>query len=200
MSVRLVLLLVSAIFIGAIAVSSIRHRRRIKFQQKFMKEEFQGSQEDRPVEFVEKNFALYRDSPIAFFIMARNQTYFSGVELIQALLDVGMQHGSRGVFAYSDETDKPLFHVLSAQEPGNFDLVQLELLSVPGLCMVLNTEHSNLIHAFNMMMKVSNELADRLEAIILDSHKEPCQQEFLEQCRLEILELSRQRTESLVTF
>lgn len=204
MNVRVIFLLVAAIFIAAVVVSSLRHRRRIKFQRKFMEKNIQENGGDllkmRSPGSFEKDSIFDGTAPIAFFIMARSQHHFSGVDLVQSLLDVGLHHEKNGIFVYSDDSGAPLFRILSAQEPGNFDLAQIELLMVPGLCVVLNSDHTDLVYAFNMMMNVSNEIADRLDAIILDSNKQPCQQAFLEQCRLELLERSRQRTESLVTF
>lgn len=206
MNIRFVLLAITIAFIATVIISSLRHRRKIKFQRQFMVDDQPDSTthsvretNTRPEIIVDESVKVEKPV-VAFFLMARQKQLFDAVELVQKVLMLGLEYTEKGNFVYKAANGEELFQAFSAQEPGFINFAALEGVRLPGLCFVLNNEQSDLTNGFNMMIKLTNELADLVGGLILDINKQPCEEGYLEECRFNLLEYGRRRSEALVTF
>ena len=94
----------------------------------------------------------------------------NGMDVVKALMDVGLMHGSFQIFhRMAEDTEIPVFSVASLLEPGTFDLSKLENMNTPGLTffMVLPGELDG-IEVFDDMLNTARGIAERTNCELLD--------------------------------
>lgn len=113
---------------------------------------------------------------IIVYVMAKGSDIFMGYDLMQALVNVGLENSKSGMLDYMDrslETPKALFHVASAVEPGKIDLNDMASYMTPGLCLFMNISGlSSPDNAFVLMLDAAKSLADELNAQLVDFRRE----------------------------
>jgi cell division protein ZipA len=110
---------------------------------------------------------------VAIRLMSKNTVGFVADRLILILRELGLRHGQFGIFHRmdkgEDENSAAVFSVASLIEPGSFDLTKIKserylgvsiFLTLPGPC--------DGVSAFDDMMDLARELAQRLDGYLLD--------------------------------
>jgi cell division protein ZipA len=108
---------------------------------------------------------------VAVRLMARNREGFKGEKLILTMRELGLQHGSYGIFhRQPDDADSRAdFSVASLLEPGAFDLTKVKTDLYPGVSIFMSLPGSkDGIEIFDDMLATSRSLAERLEGELFD--------------------------------
>ena len=112
---------------------------------------------------------------ITLHVMAAKDRVYSGYELLQSLLTVGLRYGEKNIFhRYEQKTGhgSVLFSLASAVEPGVFDLTRMGAFSCPGLILFLRVnEVGNPIKAFEVMLDTAGQLVEDLGGEVMDENR-----------------------------
>jgi cell division protein ZipA len=110
---------------------------------------------------------------LSLFVMARSPYRFTGYELLQVLQGNGFRFGKMNIFHYHPAQDiatAPLFSLVSATEPGTFDINNMGAFSCPGLSLFMTVDaHADPENVLALMIDVAKQLADELDGDLLDS-------------------------------
>ena len=104
-------------------------------------------------------------------LVARDQGFFRGDELILSLRGIGMQHGKFGIFHRFEGGDEEhtIFSAASLVEPGSFDLANIKEQHIPGISLFLVLPgHIDGATGFDLMIATARALGQALNAEILD--------------------------------
>jgi len=107
---------------------------------------------------------------ISLRVATKGGLLLNGMDIVKALMDAGLMHGSFQIFhRMAENTEVPVFSVASLLEPGTFDLSKLESMNTPGLTffMVLPGELDG-IEVFNDMLATARGIAERTNCELLD--------------------------------
>lgn len=103
---------------------------------------------------------------ISLYVTAPEEKTFGGYDLLQTILANDMQYGDMQIFhRYADKNTKTklLFSLVSANEPGDFNLQEIGAFSCKGLILFMNTSKLDRpLQAFNAMLKTATHLAEDL--------------------------------------
>ncbi len=105
----------------------------------------------------------------------------NGQQLLEALVTCGMQFGEMDIFHFMDEgTNKPVFSLVNAVEPGTFDLNSMDQLKTPGVSLFIKLQDlADPVYGFTCMVDVAKQLSRELDADIRDAaHNSVTQQTF----------------------
>ena len=109
---------------------------------------------------------------IVFTIMARKGQTFSGLNILEALLASGMQHGDMQIFhRYVDasQTTTPVCSLANVVEPGVFDIKRIEEVVTPGLSLFMQLPGPlEGREAFDIMLKTGRTIAEQLGGELCD--------------------------------
>lgn len=117
------------------------------------------------------------NSPILILhVMAKNEAIFSGYELLQVLLAVGLRFGDMNIFHYYREIEgreKTLFSLASATEPGVFDIRNMSAFSCLGLTLFMKKtgDEKEDKARYDLMLQTASHLTEDLDGVLLDSKK-----------------------------
>ena len=104
-------------------------------------------------------------------LVARDQGFFRGDELILSLRGIGMRHGKFGIFHRFEGGDEEhtIFSAASLVEPGSFDLANIKEQHIPGISLFLVLPgHIDGATGFDLMIATARALGQALNAEILD--------------------------------
>lgn len=107
---------------------------------------------------------------ISLRVATKGGLLLNGMDIVKALMDAGLMHGSFQIFhRMAENTEVPVFSVASLLEPGTFDLSKLESMNTPGLTffMVLPGALDG-IEVFNDMLATARGIAERTNCELLD--------------------------------
>lgn len=114
-------------------------------------------------------------APIILNIMARQPGVFLGKKLLEAFLESHLYYGDMQIFHHHENTDgsgEIMFSVISSVEPGIFDLSQMDVLVTPGISLFfMPTRPNQAIAAFELMLRVAKQLAQRLDGELRDDER-----------------------------
>jgi len=110
---------------------------------------------------------------VAIRLMSREMAGFVAEQLILVLRELGLRHGQFGIFHRmdndEDENNAAVFSVASLIEPGSFDLTKIKTERYPGVSLFLTLPGPCAgVTAFDEMMDLARELAQRLDGYLLD--------------------------------
>ncbi|RKZ35355.1 MAG: cell division protein ZipA [Gammaproteobacteria bacterium] len=110
---------------------------------------------------------------VTISVMARDDEVFSGAELSEVRDRFGLSFGEMHIFHRFENgepaSDRKLFSVANAMEPGTFDNEGLENLATPGLCLFLRLPGPiDPQAAFEAMVDTAQGIAELLDAEIWD--------------------------------
>ena len=110
---------------------------------------------------------------VAIRLMSRETAGFAAERLILILRELGLRHGQFGIFHRMDKGDDEnsvaVFSVASLLEPGSFDLTKIKTESYLGVSIFLTLPGPCAgVSAFEDMMDLARELAQRLDGYLLD--------------------------------
>jgi cell division protein ZipA len=116
---------------------------------------------------------------------------FASYELMQAISGTGLQFGEMNIFHYyfsTPEGKKPIFSLASATEPGEFNMDRVGEISCTGLTLfTLLNNVPNPQHAFDLMLKSAEQLADDLGGELRAGPRKPLTDEVFEQYQQKVL-------------
>ena len=109
---------------------------------------------------------------IVLSIMAKKGQTFSGLNILDALLASGMQHGEMQIFhRYVDASQQtiPVCSLANAVEPGMFDIKRIEEVVTPGLSLFMQLPGPlEGREAFDIMLKTGRSIAEQLGGELCD--------------------------------
>lgn len=124
------------------------------------------------------------DEIFTLTLLAKSGNFYSGYELLQALLAAGFRYGSMNIFhrhEKDDGTGEVLFSLAQATDPGSFDLSDVGAIKCSGLTLFMELNGKrNMAAAFNAMVDAAKQLADDLGGDIYDSNRRLLNQDDLE--------------------
>jgi cell division protein ZipA len=118
-------------------------------------------------------------------VVARRGETFSGEELRDALLDLGLVHGEMDIFhRYDRSFREPLFSVASLVKPGTFPMDNMAAFDCPGVVFFFQpTKVPDPLAVFDDLFETSRDLAEKLDGIEWDEHREPLTEESVRTLR-----------------
>jgi cell division protein ZipA len=133
--------------------------------------------DDMPKNEVPKNQAdssqQQTELMVVLYVVAQQDSFFSGMELIKMLEALGLKYGKFDIFHHYGvgalKSDKPVFSVANLVEPGTLNPEEMFDLSTPGLAffMRLPGPFGGRI-ALELMLKNAKELAESLGGTLQD--------------------------------
>jgi len=182
----------------AIILSMIVWKMRPKFNKKIKEDVSQNVQE--PIDDMDNDIITIRKveineyqeeakpsigtiehaatNTIMIFLAAKGQSTFAGYDLLQTLLSSGLRYGDAGLFhrhQHASGQGPVLFSLAAATATGKFELQNMGATSVKGLCMFMELSGNITIDSerFAIFMQTAKQLADDLQANLLDERKQP---------------------------
>ena len=107
---------------------------------------------------------------------------FNGQYLLESLVTCGFRFGEMNIFHYMDDTtNKPIFSLVNAVEPGTFDPNTMDQLATPGVSLFIKLhELDDPVAGFRQMIETVKQLASELDAAIKDDKHNSITQQALE--------------------
>jgi len=188
-SLRLVLLVLGCVIVAGIIWDSRRSGLFRKKMKSVMRQENFEDIED--IQESEENREHIQNEPratiIALHLMARRPHLFLGKQVVEALSEVHIFYGEMQIFhrfSNIDGTGEPIFSVVSAVEPGFFEISKMETFTTPGLTLFFAATSSNqAISAFELMLRTAKQLALQLDGELKDDHHRPLTPQIIEKYR-----------------
>tara|TARA_R110000868_G_scaffold410505_4_gene698848 strand:+ start:93292 stop:94050 length:759 start_codon:yes stop_codon:yes gene_type:complete len=117
------------------------------------------------------------ENVIALYVMAREGYYFTGQQVLQALLKSGCRYGKHHIFhrhVRLDGKGPVYFSIASAKQPGTFDIRNMHGEKTTGLCLFMSaTNPQNTDMIFQLMREAARTLAEELHAHVCDEERKP---------------------------
>ncbi len=137
--------------------------------------ESQAAREDQRFEEKTSQGNTYKDLSgdekiISLRVATKGGLLLNGMDVVKALMDTGLMHGSFQIFhRMAENTEVPVFSVASLLEPGTFELSKLENMNTPGLTffMVLPGAMDG-IAVFDDMLATARGIAEKMNCELLD--------------------------------
>jgi len=121
---------------------------------------------------------------IAMHVLAHGSETFSGPDILNTLIHVGMQFGDMDIFHRLDEQGKPIFSLANAIEPGIFDMAAMDELTTPALLLIMTLPNScQPLEAFDMMLDTARTLTDSLNGRLCDDRRSVLTKQAIEEIR-----------------
>jgi cell division protein ZipA len=141
---------------------------------------------DKDVEMREEVFETNSPSTLMLFLLSKENRQFAGYELLQTVLAAGLRFGEGGLFhrhQLASGHGPVLCSLAAATATGVFDLQNMGAFSVRGLCLFMHrSEQPNIdSERFNIMLDTAKQLAEGLDAHLLDDQRKPLTQARIEQ-------------------
>ncbi len=132
-------------------------------------------------------------SVVVVHLIADSGSSISGEELVRALQKQNLKYGDMGIFHRLEaETNKKIYSVANALEPGSFDLSDMESFSTVGITFFFTPdEHSEPIPAFDKMLKDISIISRELGCVLKDQHMTPFGGQGVEHLRQQVIDFAR---------
>ncbi|TAN53476.1 MAG: hypothetical protein EPN21_01385 [Methylococcaceae bacterium] len=107
-------------------------------------------------------------------VVAVDNAYFTGGEILDAFNRVGLRYGDMGIFHLYNEVDEILFSVASMVEPGTFPMENMMSFECPGVVLFFQPSHvDEPLDVFDSLVSCCHELAIRLNGVEWDVNRQP---------------------------
>lgn len=118
-------------------------------------------------------------------VVARPGDTFTGEELRDALLDLGLVHGEMDIFhRYDRNFREPLFSVASLVRPGTFPIDEMESFSCPGVVLFFQpSKVADPLAVFDDLFETSRDLAEKLDGEEWDESRRTLTEEKIRELR-----------------
>lgn len=134
---------------------------------------------------------------IVINILAPEEQSFSGMELLQLILNCGMRYGDMDIFhRHEDGFDRGRvqFSMANAIEPGTFDLETMGENDCPGVSFFMGLPGpKNSMKAFDFMLETSQTVVRNLGGELRDERRSPMSEQTIAHCRQRIRDFERRR-------
>jgi cell division protein ZipA len=145
----------------------------------------------------EDNSVAEIEEVIVINIFAPKEQNFSGMELLQLILNCGMRYGEMDIFhRHEDGFDRGRvqFSMANAIEPGTFDLDTMGETDCPGVSFFMGLPGpKNSMKAFDFMLETAQTLVRNLGGELRDERRTPMSDQTIAHCRQRIRDFERRR-------
>jgi cell division protein ZipA len=136
------------------------------------------------------------DRILTLYLVAREGSSIRGPELVVAAEKAGLVFGDRCIYhrLIDGRPDaSPLFSVANLNEPGNFELSEIERLETPGLCFFMTLPGPvAALDALDSMLPAAQRMAELLDAQLLDEEQNALGRQRILSLRDEMRQYDRQ--------
>ncbi|MGJ8646172.1 MAG: cell division protein ZipA [Marinomonas colpomeniae] len=157
----------------------------------------QGIVDDIDDDFEDDDNVAEIEEVIVINILAPEDQNFSGMELLQLILNCGMRYGEMDIFhRHEDGFDRGRvqFSMANAIEPGTFDLDTMGEGECPGVSFFMGLPGpKNSMKAFDFMLETSQTLVRNLGGELRDERRTPMSDQTIAHCRQRIRDFERRR-------
>ena len=145
----------------------------------------------------ENDDAAEIEEVIVINIFAPEGKTFSGIELLQLVLNCGMRFGEMDIFHRHEEgfdRGRVQFSMANAIEPGTFDLDTMGEGDCPGVSFFMGLPGpKNSMKAFDFMLETAQALVRNLGGELRDERRSPMSEQTIAHCRQRIRDFERRR-------
>ncbi|RBP81813.1 cell division protein ZipA [Marinomonas rhizomae] len=156
-----------------------------------------GIVDDLDEDEFEDNSVAEIEEVIVINIFAPEEKNFSGMELLQLILNCGMRYGEMDIFhRHEDGFDRGRvqFSMANAIEPGTFDLDTMGETDCPGVSFFMGLPGpKNSMKAFDFMLETAQALVRNLGGELRDERRSPMSDQTIAHCRQRIRDFERRR-------
>lgn len=129
-------------------------------------------------------------------VIARPNQHFTGNELKRVLADAGFNFGDMDIY-HRHQTPtgqgEPLFSLINMVKPGTFNPNTMAEFTTPGVSLFMQLPKPGMAkNYFNFMVQTAENMAEDLEGLVLDAHREPLSPDYLARCREELRDYDSQ--------
>ena len=132
-------------------------------------------------------------SVVVLHLISDSGSTISGEALVRALQKQNLKYGDMGIFhCLETETNKKIYSVANALEPGSFDLSDMASFSTVGITFFFTPdEHSEPIPAFDKMLEDVTIISKELGCVLKDQHMAPFGGQGVEHLRQQVIDFAR---------
>ncbi|AZQ10294.1 cell division protein ZipA [Shewanella khirikhana] len=113
---------------------------------------------------------------LVLHVVAREGQVLAGAELLPCLLELNFKYGEMEIFHRHEDnagTGKVLFSLANMLKPGVFDPDTMEQFSTHGIVLFMTLPcHGEAVMNFSLMLNSACQLADDLDALVLDGQRQ----------------------------
>lgn len=113
---------------------------------------------------------------LVLHVVAREGQVLAGAELLPCLLELNFKYGDMEIFHRHEDnagTGKVLFSLANMVKPGVFDPDTMEQFSTHGIVLFMTLPcHGEAVMNFSLMLNSASQLADDLDALLLDGQRQ----------------------------
>ncbi len=137
--------------------------------------------------------ALPSDKIVSLFLLARDNHLITGAELLQAMVNTGMEFGDMNIFHRVPEgSERPLFSLANAAKPGHFERDEWNTFETNGVVLFLTLPGPvQALDAWDSMLATARRMAEILHAELLDEERNPFTRQREAQLREEMRDYDR---------
>ena len=130
---------------------------------------------------------------VVLHLISVSGSSISGEELVRVLQKQNLKYGDMGIFhCLETETNKKIYSVANALEPGSFDLSDMASFSTVGITFFFTPdEHSEPIPAFDKMLEDVSIISQELGCVLKDQHMSPFGGQGVEHLRQQVIDFAR---------
>ena len=132
-------------------------------------------------------------SVVVLHLISDSGSSISGEKLVRALQKQNLKYGDMGIFhCLESKTNKKIYSVANALEPGSFDLSDMSSFSTVGVTFFFTPdEHSEPIPAFDKMLEDVNLISKDLGCVLKDQYMSPFSGQGVEHLRQQVIDFAR---------
>ncbi|ART79917.1 cell division protein ZipA [Oceanisphaera avium] len=120
-------------------------------------------------------------------VMAKPEQLLAGTELVRAVTDAGFVFGDMDIFHRyqgSAGQGEPLFSLANMVNPGTFNPNAMSEFTTPGVSIFMQLPPPGMAkNHFNMMIQAADNIAEDLDALLVDNQRQALALEYLVRCR-----------------
>lgn len=144
--------------------------------------------ESEPAESPEENSAAYASKIITLHVVSSPGALFPGQDLLQVFESRGYHFGEMNIF-HSMHNGKTVFSIAKMVEPGFFDINSIDSFETPGITLILQLPGPVPADvAFEVLVSEAFEMANELNATVLDGDRSTLTKQTVQHLREGIYE------------
>ncbi len=127
---------------------------------------------------------------LSLLLAQRRGEAFDGLKLQQLIEEIGFRFGDFSIYHFNGEDDAPWFSLMNGLQPGTFDPQDVDSFNTPILALFMQLPipggaQGELV--FERMLEVARDMADQLDAELLDDHREPISADSIDRYREQLI-------------
>lgn len=129
-------------------------------------------------------------------LIARPNQQLMGSDLIRALTEAEFSFGDMDIFhryQNAGAQGEPLFSLINMVKPGTFNPNAMSEFSTPGVSIFMQLPKPGMAkNQFNLMVQAAENMAESLDALLLDAERRPLSPDYLARCREQLRDFDSQ--------